>query len=231
MTLHFTRLAGVLGLAAIVASAGACRRGPAADAQKTFATPDEAARALVEAAKRDRAEDLTTLFGPDVKELVDSSDPVRARQNRQVFVVAAKERLQIVDEGAARTIVVGNEAWPFPVPLIKDGNGWRFDTATGKEEVLARRIGRNELSVIAVCRAFVAAQRRYASVGHDGLPVRLDGGAIGGQLLTHLGLALGQRQGSDGQSLIMRAGEHDDRRVRRNGAHPMQRFQPACIGK
>ena len=70
-------------------------------------------------------------------------------------------------------LVIGNEAWPFPVPIVKDASGWHFDTAAGKEEVLDRRIGRNELAVIRICRTYVAAQRLYASRGHDGLPAGL----------------------------------------------------------
>ncbi len=70
-------------------------------------------------------------------------------------------------------LIVGNEGWPFPVPLVKSANSWRFDTAAGKEEVLARRIGRNELAVIGTCRTYVAAQQHYAQQGHDGKPAGL----------------------------------------------------------
>ena len=76
-------------------------------------------------------------------------------------------------EDGIKTLVIGNEDWPFPVPLVKDKTGWRFDTAAGKEEVLARRIGRNELSVIAICRTYAAAQRTYAEAGQDGKPAGL----------------------------------------------------------
>ena len=72
-----------------------------------------------------------------------------------------------------KTLVIGNEDWPFPVPLVKEASGWRFDTAAGKEEVIARRIGRNELAAIETCRAYVTAQRRYAQQGHDGKPAGL----------------------------------------------------------
>ena len=67
-----------------------------------------------------------------------------------------------------QVLVIGNEGWPFPVPLTKDAGGWRFDTAAGKEEVLARRVGRNELAVIRICQTYAAAQRLYAERGHDG---------------------------------------------------------------
>src|SRR5206468_2959858 len=80
------------------------------------------------------------------------------------------EQWLLVDGGKAKTLVIGNEEWPFPVPLVKTASGWRFDTAAGKEEVLARRIGRNELAAIQTCLAYVTAQRRYAMQGHDGKP-------------------------------------------------------------
>ena len=91
--------------------------------------------------------------------------------NRQVFAVAVSEQWHLEDATPNRkTLVIGNEEWPFPVPLVKGADGWRFDTAAGKEEVLARRIGRNELQAIATSRAYVTAQRRYAQQGHDGKP-------------------------------------------------------------
>ncbi len=144
------------------------RTAPAASA-RVFATPEDAVRALVEAVKAGTAEGVVAIFGPDAKELVDSSDPATARRHRDVFTVAAAEKWQLIDQGSDRKVlVIGNEEWPFPVPLAKDASGWRFDTAAGKEEVLDRRIGRNELAVIQICRTYVAAQRLYAARGHDG---------------------------------------------------------------
>ena len=91
-----------------------------------------------------------------------------------MFTVAVAEKWRLDDQGTnGKVLVIGNEEWPFPVPLTKDARGWRFDTAAGKEEVLARRIGRNELTAIRVAGAYVAAQRRYASSGHDGKPAGL----------------------------------------------------------
>ena len=146
-----------------------CSRTAPATPYRTFAAPEDAVKALVEAAKAGALEDVVAIFGPDGKELADSSDPATARRNRDVFVVAAAEHWQLVDDGNERKVlVIGNEAWPFPVPLTKGASGWRFDTAAGKEEVLARRIGRNELEVIRICRTYVAAQQIYAERGHDG---------------------------------------------------------------
>jgi len=138
---------------------------------RTFETPEDGVKALIDAAKSGDLDALLAIFGPDGKELIASNDPAAARMNRQVFTVAAAEKWHLEDAGAnKKTLVIGNEDWPFPVPIVKDASGWRFDTASGKEEVLARRIGRNELEAIATSRAYVTAQRRYAAQGHDGKP-------------------------------------------------------------
>ena len=136
---------------------------------RIFPTPDDAVTTLVASAKKGDLDALLAIFGSDGRELLASSDPATARKNRQVFVVAATEQWHLTDAGANRkTLVIGNEEWPFPVPLVKEAAGWRFDTAAGKEEVIARRIGHNELAAIETVRAYVTAQRRYAAQGHDG---------------------------------------------------------------
>ena len=139
--------------------------------QRTFNTPEEAVKSLVEAAKGGDLGEIVKIFGPDSKDLLDTSDPATAKQNREVFTTAAAERWQLTDQAdGSKVLVIGNESWPFPIPLVKDGSTWRFDTAAGKEEVLARRIGRNELAAIRLCRVYVDAQRVYAKRGHDGEP-------------------------------------------------------------
>ena len=149
-------------------------QGAQGTAQRTFATPEDAVRGLTEAVKAGNIDEMRALFGPGGQELIASSDEATSRRNREVFTVAAAEGWRLVDQGTNRkALIVGNEAWPFPVPLVKSGKSWRFDSAAGKEEVLARRIGRNELAVIGICRAMVAAQHRYAQQGHDGKPVGL----------------------------------------------------------
>jgi hypothetical protein len=140
---------------------------------RTFASPEDAVRALNDAVAKGSVEQVIAIFGPDGKELIDSSDPVAARQNRDVYTVAVKERWRLVDDGDRKELVIGKEEWPFPVPLVKEEAGWRFDTAAGKEEILDRRIGRNELKAIQICRAYVAAQQRYARDAHDGKPAGL----------------------------------------------------------
>jgi hypothetical protein len=139
--------------------------------QPAFATPEDAVKAIVDAVKTENLDALVAIFGPDGRELATSSDPATARMNRRVFAVAFREQWRLEDApGGRKTLVIGYEEWPFPVPLAKGSDGWRFDTAAGKEEVLARRIGRNELDAIATIRAYVTAQRRYAEQGHDGKP-------------------------------------------------------------
>jgi DUF2950 family protein len=149
----------------------ACRSTAPESSYRTFATPEEAVRALIEAVKAEKLDEVLAIFGPESQELVATSDPATGRGNRQVFTAAVAEGWQLVDnEQGGKTLVIGNESWPFPVPLVQDAGRWRFDTAAGKEEVIARRIGRNELAAIRISRTYVAAQRQYAEQGHDGKP-------------------------------------------------------------
>ena len=142
-----------------------------AQAPRAFASPEDAVNSLIATVKAGQVADLAALFGADGKELIESSDPATARQNRRVIAVALREQWHLEDAaGNRKTLVIGNESWPFPVPLVKEESGWHFDAAAGKEEVIARRIGRNELAAIATVRAYVTAQRRYAQGAHDGNP-------------------------------------------------------------
>jgi hypothetical protein len=134
-----------------------------APAQKRFAQPEEAFRALVTAARRDDKAALIAILGPEGEDIVSSGDAVEDAAARRRVVVAAGERtrLETVDGGAV-VVHVGKDDWPLPIPLVKDADGWRFETAAGRQELLNRRIGRNELRAIAVSRAYVDAQREYA---------------------------------------------------------------------
>jgi hypothetical protein len=137
--------------------------------QRSFASPEDAVTALIDAVKGGQLNDVIAIFGPDGKELADSSDAATGRRNREVFAAAAAEGWRLEDQAdKGKILVIGHEQWPFPVPLVKRGNGWQFDTTAGKEEVLARRVGRNELAAMQVCRTYVAAQRLYAQHAHDG---------------------------------------------------------------
>ena len=171
-----TSTARALAIVAFTAAAmlPACSRQPAPPPYRTFATPEDGVKGLAEAVRKADLDEIRAIFGPDAKDLIDSSDPATARQNREVFAAAFRERWRLEqDSAASRTLVIGNEEWPFPIPLVRDAAGWHFDTAAGKEEVIARRIGRNELAAIRICRTYAAAQRLYAQKGHDGQPAGL----------------------------------------------------------
>ena len=166
------RVAGLSLIGAAALALGACATDLASyDNQLTFQSPQRAAEALASAAESGDVERLEAIFGPDGDEVLSSGDPVADRNNREIFAVAMEQGWSLDRlDGGTRQLIVGNEQWPFPVPLVKDGRGWWFDTEAGVEEVLARRIGRNELAAIGVLRTYVIAQREYASQSHDGRP-------------------------------------------------------------
>jgi hypothetical protein len=138
---------------------------------RAFATPEEAVLALADAARAKGMDALTSIFGPVGREILDSSDPATSQRNRETFTVAFAEAWKLEDAGAGRKeLVIGRESWPFPVPIVKTPRGWVFDTAAGKEEILNRRVGRNELAALEVTQAYVKAQRAYAASSHDGKP-------------------------------------------------------------
>lgn len=136
---------------------------------QSFASPEEAVKSLVQAARSNDTTALVAILGPGSQEIVSSGDPVADKSGRERFVTLYDEK--IVIEGAETgwaLLSLGNEDYPFPIPVVKDGDVWRFDAEAGKEELLNRRIGRNELEVIEVLRAYVAAQREYAVTDWDG---------------------------------------------------------------
>jgi hypothetical protein len=139
--------------------------------QKTFASPAEAVHALVKAAEDGNQDEMLAVLGDDGKELVYSGDSVQDKTGMEKFVKSYKTKHALVTEDdKTRILQVGANDWPMPIPIVNDGGKWRFDTAAGKEELLYRRIGRNELGAIAACRGYIDAQKDYASEGHDGLP-------------------------------------------------------------
>ncbi len=139
--------------------------------QKTFSSPAEAVKALMTAVESGDQDALLAVFGDDGKELISSGDAVQDKAGRDGFVKAYKTKHAIVtvDENT-RLLQVGAKDWQMPIPIVQEGGNWRFDTAAGKQELIYRRIGDNELGAIAVCRGFIAAETDYAAVGHDGLP-------------------------------------------------------------
>ncbi len=137
--------------------------------QKSFQSPEEATAALLAAAKADDLKELSAILGPDGNKLISSGDAVADKNGRERFVRAYDEKNKVDMESDGKAVIeVGNDGWPFPIPIVKVGAGWLFDTKAGKEEILNRRIGRNELSTIQTCLAYVDAQREYASKDRDG---------------------------------------------------------------
>ena len=133
--------------------------------QRTFATPREAAKALLSVAEKDDVAMLSKIFGMDADEILNSGDPVQDKANRVRFVERAKQSLQVKTNRAnpnQATLLIGSDRFPFPIPLVKTQGRWHFDTPAGKKEILARRIGSNELDAIAACKAYVDAQYDYA---------------------------------------------------------------------
>ena len=135
---------------------------------RTFKSPDEAVKALIESVRAKDKEELLAIFGPSGKEIISSGDEVVDREMGERFVKAYEEVNKVVSQGDTKMVLhVGKEDYPFPIPIVKKGELWFFDTQAGKEEILNRRIGRNELSTIQVCLAYVDAQREYARRGRD----------------------------------------------------------------
>ena len=137
---------------------------------KAFDTPQQAADALIKAAGDYDVPELLAILGPDGRDVVASDDPVQDKNNAQAFAkeAAAKNSVAISKSNPNRaTIIVGEEQWPLPIPLVKTSGKWHFNTKEGRQEILFRRIGENELNAITVCRGYVSAQTEYASEVHD----------------------------------------------------------------
>jgi hypothetical protein len=161
---------------AILASGVVCFSAPAGTqlpGQKTFASAAEACSALVAALQADDQTALLSVLGPDGKEIISSGDPIEDKNDRAVFVQEYQQMHRLVVEPDGKTtLYIGAENWPTPIPLVHEGDAWYFDTAAGKQEVLYRRIGRNELTVIQTCHELVDAEKEYYAKPHDGEPGR-----------------------------------------------------------
>jgi len=156
-------LANTLHSAAVAASP--------AGAQKKFSTPEQASEALVAAAERFDVAALKEILGPDGVDLVVTEDPVQDKNQAVAFAAQAREKTRVAldpENSKVAILHVGAGDWPMPIPIVKDGKEWRFDTKAGRQETLFRRIGRNELDAIDVCHGYVEAQLEYASEKHDG---------------------------------------------------------------
>jgi len=149
-------------LAVVLACAVAVPGSTQQPAQTTFPSAEQAADALVAAARAGDAARLTALLGPAGKELVSSGDSVQDKRDRDQFVRKYEEMHRLAKEpDGTTTLYIGAENWPLPIPLVGTDGAWRFDTEAGKQEILFRRVGRNELTAIRACRALVEAEEAY----------------------------------------------------------------------
>jgi Protein of unknown function (DUF2950) len=181
--LHLARrlgtAAGVLGLLAgcgdAKSSDSVAKSAPPADTTppREFATPESAAAALIVAAEKFDVRALKAILGGQGADLVETEDTVQDRRTATAFAAEArqKQRLELDSTKTVAVLSVGPSSWPMPVPIVEQDGKWAFDAAAGREEVLRRRIGRNELDAIQVCRGYVEAQREYALTRHDGAMV------------------------------------------------------------
>ena len=140
--------------------------------QKTFATSAEAAAALIKAAEDFDVPALHEILGPGAEGLIETADKVQDKQRAATFVMKAAEKTTVTpDPKNPRQFIVsvGNEDWPYPVPIVKRGGRWSFNAAAGRTEILARRIGTNELDALTICRGYAEVQKEYALQAHDGV--------------------------------------------------------------
>jgi hypothetical protein len=136
--------------------------------QKVFGSPEEAMKTLVETVKAGDRKGMMAILGPEGEDIIDSGDKVADKNAQQQFLKAYQEGVDFVKEKEDRaSVILGNDHWPLPIPIVKKGDGWVFDTKAGREEMVNRRVGRNELTAIQVCLAYVEAQREYASTDRE----------------------------------------------------------------
>lgn len=136
--------------------------------QKAFGSPEEAMKALADAVQAGDMKGMLAILGPEGEDIVSSGDQVADKNTQELFVKIYQERIDVVKEKEDRaSVILGNDNWPFPIPIVKKSEGWVFDTKAGREEVLNRRVGRNELTAIQVCLAYVEAQREYAGTDRE----------------------------------------------------------------
>ena len=145
-----------------------------APAQKQFDTPKQAADALVQVAANLDVNAAKEILGPDGEDLVSSEDPVQDKNRAAEFAAKAKEKMSVQTDKKnpnQAIVLVGNDNFPLPIPIVKQNGKWFFDTKVGREEILNRRVGANELNAIEICRGFVEAQGEYSTEKHDGSKV------------------------------------------------------------
>jgi hypothetical protein len=162
-------LASVAGAALLSGDFAIAQTGAASNAQTAFASPEKGFLALEQAVERYDVKALREILGPGSEDLLSSGDPVDDQDARTRFVAAYKTKTKITRVTAdVALLAVGEDAWPLAIPMRKVTDGWRFDSDAGRDELINRRIGRNERNTIQACLAFVDAEREYASVDHNG---------------------------------------------------------------
>ena len=181
-------------------------------APRAFNTPQQAAEALINAAETYDVPSLLEIFGPDGKDFISSSDPVHDKSIAAEFAAKAREKNVVTIDANNKSkavLSVGSDDWPLPIPIVKKGSTWHFDSKLGRDEIIFRRIGANELDAIQICRGFVDAQKEYASEArdksgvnqyaqkiistpgtHDGLFWRNDDGSSGGPISESIARAI-----------------------------------------
>src|SRR5215831_16145202 len=191
----------VIDLAAQAATETKKDAGALSTTQKQFNTPKEAADSLIAAAGTFDVAQLKEILGPDAADIVSSEDPVQDKNRAEKFAAKAKEKTNVgmnPKNPNQAIVTVGNDDFPLPIPIVKHGGKWMFDTKVGKQEVLNRRIGSNELDAIAICRGFVEAQQQYALEKHDDSKVNQYAQKIISTPGKHDGLAWQNADGSWG---------------------------------
>jgi hypothetical protein len=167
------RRGGGAGALLLALCLGAACSAPA-DPQRTFDTPEAAAEVLIAAAEQFDVPALKEILGSDGVSLVVTEDEVQDRNSSAAFAAQARERNRVERDPSdprVAMLFVGPEEWPLPIPMVEQDGRWRFDSGAGREEILLRRIGRNELDAIEVCRGYVEAQHEYAAEKRDGAMV------------------------------------------------------------
>ena len=162
-------LTGATALAPLATAADAPAKAASRQfVQRTFATPEDAAKALAEAMRSGELRQIFRVLGRGSGKLIHSGDPVTDKTMRDNFVAAYAKSVKVETDGDAKaTLLLGENDWPFPFPLVKAADGWSFDAKAGADEIVNRRIGRNELAAMQVCLAYVDAQREYAVKDRD----------------------------------------------------------------
>jgi hypothetical protein len=202
-----------VGMVAVLMLGGLAAGSPAQEnGQKTFSSAEAASRALVKAIQSNDEKAMLDVLGQNAKEIVSSGDGAEDKANRAEFVKNYREMHRLVSEPDGKTtLYIGAKNWPTPIPLVNKGNAWYFDTPAGKQEILFRRIGQNEMSAIRVCEQLAAAEKEYSTqhneyaqkiISDDGKPDGLywkatDGAPQSpiGPLVAMAGEGFGKRQG------------------------------------